>query len=68
MSEQLYLFDVAPYDKTVSLKDLETSILLCNWRPFSIDKLQKASKMYGISCETIWNAYENLVDEKQEAL
>ena len=38
------------------------------WYPFSVDKVQQASTLYGVSCEIVWKTYEQVVHEKDEDL
>jgi hypothetical protein len=59
---QLDLFDLNEYDITPHLTNLRNSMRL-GWRPFSVDKLEKAAKMYRILCEIIWRQYESVIDE-----
>lgn len=33
------------------------------WSPFSIDSLEKASKMYHILCDVVWKQYEVVMKE-----
>jgi len=65
--EQFYLFDMDEYNihkRDRKLVNLRNSIRT-GWYPFSIDKLQKASTMYGVLCEVVWKTYERVTDEQK---
>ena len=62
---QLFLFDIDEYDITKrngKLANLRNSIR-SGWNPFSVDKLEKASKMYAVSCEVVLKTYERVINE-----
>jgi hypothetical protein len=63
MNEQFELFKPDCYIEP-KLANLRNSIKL-GWAPFSVDKLQKASRMYGVLCETVWNTYEQVIVNEQ---
>ena len=59
METQLDLFDTSPYNIDISpnISALNTSIVL-GWTPYSIDKIEKACKMYRITVEQLFLVYE----------
>lgn len=61
MYYQPTLFEVDKYDISAKLNALERAIEYSNFNIFSVDKIQKASKLYGLSCEMIWKVYEKQV-------
>lgn len=60
MYYQPTLFDIDQYDISQKLNNIVLRIGL-NPSMITIDKLQKISKMYGISANLIWQAYEKNV-------
>jgi hypothetical protein len=64
MNAQLLLFDDEQYDITDKLRNLRISVRL-GWTPFSVDKLQKCSIVYGITCEQVLNTYEKVISNEQ---
>ena len=59
---QLDLFNLNEYDITPRLANLRLSMRL-GWTPFSIDNLEKASKMYRILCNVVWQQYDVVTKE-----
>lgn len=59
---QLDLFDTTEYNILPKLTNLRNSIRL-GWDPFSIDKLEKASKMYHVLCDVVWKQYDVVMEE-----
>jgi hypothetical protein len=62
MHIQLDLFDTAEYNILPRLTNLRNSMRF-GWRPFSIDSLEKAGKMYHILCDVIWKQYDVVMKE-----
>lgn len=65
---QLYLFDTDIYDiqkRDGKLANLRSSIRL-GWRPFTVDNVLKASKMYGLLCQTVFDTCERVIKYEQE--
>ena len=62
MHIQLDLFDTAEYNIIPKLANLRNSMRF-GWSPFSIDNLEKASKMYHILCYVVWKQYEVVMKE-----
>jgi hypothetical protein len=61
MYYQQTLFEIDKYDISAKLAALEKAIEYSNFNIFSVDKIQKASKIYGLSCEMIWKVYKKQV-------
>lgn len=62
MYTQTDLFDTTEYNILPKLANLRLSMRL-GWSPFSIDSLEKASKMYGILCDVVWRQYDVVMKE-----
>ena len=62
MHIQLDLFDTAEYNILPKLASLRNAMRF-GWSPFSVDSLEKASKMYHILCDVVWKQYEVVMKE-----
>lgn len=63
MHIQLDLFDTSEYNSIPKLANLRNSIRL-GWSPFSVDSLEKASKMYHVLCDVVWKQYDVVMMEE----
>lgn len=61
MENQLNLFDDAPFDITPKLTSIRNS-MMSEWTPFSIDNLQKTGKIYGVTCNYVWDTFEKVIE------
>jgi hypothetical protein len=64
MTNEPTLFDIDQYDITPKLKALESLVRPLPTFHFGVDKLQKMSTMYGVSCETVLRAKERVTNEQ----
>ena len=59
------LFDTSTFDNSLKLAFLRQHVKLIQEDDFSIDTLQKLSKIYRVSCNVVWDIYEEeLLNEK----
>lgn len=63
METQLYLFDLVQFSSHPALNTLRWEFTK-GWHPFSVDIVQKAATLHGLSCGIVLDRYESYKHEQ----